>query len=178
MQKAHFFQRNLVLLVAMMIPVSALPAGNSAPVYLQANDIAYDQVSGVSTYRGKVRLSVFGLLIVADKATVRQRNNVIARVNADGKPIVLIKAATSEMAGISIRGDRLEFDTINNTVIITGNVITTRGQDTIRSARLTYRIDDNHIIADRDTAAAPVLADLWPRPTESSTRQPGNRPKP
>ena len=153
----------LVSLLASALPLAVVHGENGAPVYLQANDIRYDQASGLSTYRGKVRLTRADLRIRADTASVRQRNNEIASVRASGKPIVLRKGLATVDGLTVIRGEQLEFNTISNTIIITGNVITTRGRDTIRSARLTYHLDNNHIIADRDSNAAPVLADLWPR---------------
>ena len=144
--------------------LSGVHADSGAPVYLRANNIHYDQTSGLSTYRGKVRLTRADLHIRAETATVRQNNSAITSVNASGRPIVLRKGTASGGDLTVIRGERLKFDAINNKVVITGNVITTRGQDTIRSTRLTYHLDDNHIIADRDSNAGPVVAELRPRP--------------
>lgn len=153
--------------LSILASASLLPgvhAETGAPIYLQANTIHYDHVSGLSNYRGKVRLTRADLYIRADKATVRQHENEVATVNASGQPIVLRKGATNAIDLTVIRGERLEFDAVNNTVVITGNVITTRGRDTIRSTKLTYHLDDNHIIADRDNNASPVVAELRPRP--------------
>ena len=152
-----------VSFLASTLPLAGVHAENGAPVYLQANDIRYDQASGVSTYRGKVRLTRADLSVSADTASVRQQKNEIASIRASGQPIILRKGSATTDGLTVIRGEQFEFNAVSNTVVITGNVITTRGQDTIRSARLTYHLDDNHIIADRDSNAAPVLADLWPR---------------
>jgi lipopolysaccharide export system protein LptA len=140
-----------------------LLAQDRVPVYLNADNISVNQKNGVSVYRGNVRLKRGTMRVKADNATVRQTGNRILSVDASGSPVVMRRKEPETNRFITVRGQQLVFDASTNIVTVRGNVITTRGRDTLRSDKLIYQIDKNHVIAEHDSPQSPVSADLRPR---------------
>jgi lipopolysaccharide export system protein LptA len=158
--------RDLAILLMSGLVVTAIHgkvfAQERAPVFLEADNIAYDQKKGLSTYRGNVRLKRGSMRVTADTATVRQNASSIVSLSASGSPVVMKRKEVKYNRVITIRGDQLSFDANSNTVTVWGNVITIRGKDTLRSDRLIYQINDNRIIAERESAKSPVSAEIRP----------------
>lgn len=163
-----------VLLFVFWLP-GRVQADNQVPVYLEAQTIYFDQVTGLSTYQGQVEVKRGDLTILADKAVVRQKGSDVDTIDGFGAPIVLRKKADLPRQTTVITGQRLRYDAGSNTVTISDKVITTRGKDVIHSAILVYRIDENHISAERQTDSVPVSADLWPGETHPDTGTQANQ---
>ncbi|MFV1997930.1 MAG: lipopolysaccharide transport periplasmic protein LptA [Acidiferrobacterales bacterium] len=127
---------------------SPLTSGGEKPIYLRADNITVDQRTGQSTYRGNVYLKRGGFSFTADTALVKQRNSRIEKLTASGTPIVARKIDPPGNILTTVKGQRLLYLAKSNKVIMTGNVITRRGSDVIRSAKVTYKIDENTIVAE------------------------------
>ena len=164
----------LVLLLAVWFP-KQLHANSELPIYLEAQTIYFDQVTGLSTYQNRVKVKRGNLTITADKALVKQKNNRINTIQGSGAPITLRKRVSAPERTITIKGQRLFYDANTNTVTISGKVTTTRGRDVIRCAKLIYRINENHITAERQPGSAPVSADLWPKKKKNASVNPGTQ---
>lgn len=149
-----------VLLFVFWLP-GRVQADPEVPVYLEAQNIYFDQATGLSTYQGNVKVKRGDLTILADKAVVKQRGSDVDTIDGFGAPIVLRKETDRPRQTTVITGRRLRYDAGSNTVTISDKVITTRGKDVIHSAKLVFRIDENHISAERQADSVPVSAELW-----------------
>lgn len=149
------------LLLVFWLPGQVL-ADAEVPVYLEAQSIYFDQATGLSTYQGQVKVKRGNLIILADKAVVKQKGSDVDTIEGFGAPIVLRKQSSLPRQTTVITGQRLRYDADSNTVTISGKVITTRGKDVIDSAKLVFHVDENHISAERQANSVPVSAELWP----------------
>lgn len=161
----------LVLACLAVAPV----AGAQTTIYLRAQHIEVDQKSGLSTYRGKVRLRRGNLSFNADKAIVRQGDSDIESLTAFGNPVVVTTRDRNSSLPTTISGQRLDYQTKTNRVVITGNVVTRQGEDVIRSTKVTYRVDDESLVAESKNKSARVKAVFRvKRQTRPSTRAKNN----
>jgi lipopolysaccharide export system protein LptA len=164
-----------VLLCVFWLP-GRMQADTEVPVYLEAQSIYFDQVTGLSTYQGQVKVRRGDLTILADKAVVKQKGSDVDTIEGFGAPIVLRKKADLPRQTTVIMGQRLRYDAGSNTVTISDKVITTRGKDVIHSAKLVFHVDENHISAERQADSVPVSAELWPGEIKRGHRDTGTQP--
>jgi len=136
------------LLLLVLSLGSPLASGGEKPIYLRADDITVDQRTGQSTYRGKVYLKRGGFSFTANTAVVNQRNSRIDKLTASGNPIVARRIDPLNNILTTVSGQRLLYLAKPNKVIITGKVVTRRGSDVIKSAKVTYKIDENTVVAE------------------------------
>lgn len=131
-----------------LLLICPLTYGGEKPIYLRADHITVDQRTGQSTYRGKVNLKRGEFSFKADTAIVKQRNSQINSLTASGNPIVARRDDALNNTLTTVNGRHLLYLAKSNKVIITGNVITRRGTDVIKSAKVTYKINDNTVVAE------------------------------
>lgn len=132
----------------MLSPCGSFSYGGDKPIYLRADHITADQRTGQSTYQGNVRLKRGAFSFTADTAIVKQRNSQIVSLTASGNPIVARKNDHLDNILTTVKGQHLLYLAKPNKVIITGKVITRRGVDVIKSEKVTYKIDDNTVVAE------------------------------
>ncbi len=146
------------LLLIVMSAISPLTYGGDNPIYLRAQHITVDQRTGLSTYQGKVHLKRGKLSFIADKATVKQRNSNIDTIRAFGNPVIVrIRDPQNKML-TTVNGERLLYLVKRNLVIVTGKVIVRQGNDVIKSAKVTYHINDDTIMAEGLNRSTPIKA--------------------
>ncbi len=146
------------LLFLLSVLACPLTYGEENPIYLRAEHIAVNQNTGESIYKGNVRLQRGEFSFIADKAFVTQRNSRIDSLIATGNPIVVKKHDRKKNTLTIVNGQRLFYLAKYNLAVVTGEVITRRGNDVIKSAKVTYKIDDDIIVAEGRGDAARVHA--------------------
>jgi lipopolysaccharide export system protein LptA len=135
----------LILVLSLNYP---LVYGGEIPIYLRADHITVDQRTGQSTYRGNVQLKRGEFSFTADTAIVKQRNSQIDSLSASGNPIVARSNDPLNKIVTIVKGQHLLYLAKSNKAIITGKVSTSRGSDVMRSAKVTYKIDENIVVAE------------------------------
>lgn len=140
--------RQCWLLIIVLSAISPLATGGGNPIYLRAQHITVDQRTGLSTYQGKVRLKRGEFSFVADKAIVKQRNSGIDTIRAFGNPVIVRKRNPRKNTLTTVNGLRLLYLAKPNRVTVTGKVAVRQGNDVIKSAKVTYHIDDDTIVAE------------------------------
>ena len=124
-QARHDLQCWILVCLLSVTPPPVMGGGN--PIYLRAQHITVDQRKGISTYRGKVRLTRGELSFTATKATVKQRNNKITIVKAYGNPVIVKKYNSQKNIMTIVSGQQLTYLAKPDRAIITGKVITRQG---------------------------------------------------
>ncbi len=120
----------------------ALEADKNAPVFIEANQVVMSEKTGVSTYTGDVKLKQGSIKINADSIIVYTQNKELQRIIATGKPaffsqqknqqvkasanhveyisktgiLILLDNAKMEQGANIFAGNRIEYDTTNNTL--------------------------------------------------------------
>lgn len=135
------------ILVCLLSVTPPLVLGEDSPIYLRAQHITVDQRTGTSTYQGNVRLKRGQLSFAASRATVSHRNGDIDTIKAYGNPVIVNKRDAQKNTLTTVSGRRLIYLAAPNTIIVTGKVITRQGKDVIQSAKVTYDIENDTIVA-------------------------------
>lgn len=133
--------------VCLLSVIPSLVLGEDSPIYLRAQHITVDQRTGTSNYQGNVRLKRGELSFAASKATVSHRNGDIDTIKAYGNPVMVNKRDAQKNTLTTVSGRRLIYLATPNRIIITGKVITRQGKDVIQSAKVTYDIENDTLVA-------------------------------
>jgi lipopolysaccharide export system protein LptA len=165
-----------ILTAASLAAVSAAHAqiGRSeAPIQIKSEAGEYLQKEGRGVYNGNVEATQGDSKVTTDKLTVvctRSAANgeceEIRQLIAEGN--VLYTAPDN----VAIRGDRAEYDYASDTIIVTGNVISKRGDEgVVKGTRIVYNVGEGRarITADKDR----VLSIITPKKKTATTPAPG-----
>lgn len=140
--------RNLILVLALMLPGSVMAQGaqvafggmqqdTSAPVEVTADQLEVNQTDGTALYTGNVvigqgemRLAAPRVLVVYAEAAGR-----IERLEATGG-VTLVNGADAAEA------ERADYNIDAGTVVMSGNVLLTQGDNALTSEQMTVNLDD------------------------------------
>jgi lipopolysaccharide export system protein LptA len=126
----------LLTAAALALVLAALPTIGDAQSFQGGQPIMWgaDEVSrtpAVLSLRGRAELTQGDNRIRADRVEAAVTDGDLTRVEASGNVYFVTSSQT-------IRGDRAVYTPANDTIILTGDVILTQGQNVMTGARLTY----------------------------------------
>ena len=114
--------RRALLIATCLLPTvgTALESDRQQPIYLEADSVELNERSGVSTYRGQVKLTQGTRVLTADKVTVEQTANG-DRVVAEGRPATFAQRMENRPEPVEGQARRIEHSSADNRLILTGD---------------------------------------------------------
>ncbi len=124
-------------------------AANSTnmPIDLEADSGTYDQIAGLATYTGNVKVTQGVATIWADKLTVVLKDNVAERIEATGKPVRF--KYTGDKQPIEGQGKQALYKITDKTITLTGDAMVKQGIDVVKGTQLIYHLDQEIIQGQR-----------------------------
>lgn len=113
-------------------------ADRNKPVHLEADQVSIDDAKQVSTFEGKVLLSQGTMSIRGDKLVVVQDKNGFSHGTSTGKLASFRQKREGFDEYVEGYGERIEYDTQNETVDLFGQARMTRKQDEVRGDHISY----------------------------------------
>jgi lipopolysaccharide export system protein LptA len=113
-------------------------ADSDKPVHLEADQVSIDDNTQTSTFEGNVHLSQGTMSISGDKIVVVQNQDGFKHGTATGHPASFRQKRDGLDEYVEGYGDRIEYDTRNETVDFYGQARITRGQNEVRGEHITY----------------------------------------
>jgi lipopolysaccharide export system protein LptA len=136
-------KRSLTVAVAAMGLSLAVGAAVAQTAGARAN--VSDQPIAIGAETGEYRSDGFSL---RDKVEITQGANRLRAEAIEGRGAAGQFESITATGGVyyvtpteSIRGDRAVYTVSNATIVVTGNVILTQGQNVLTGSRLTYNVD-------------------------------------
>ena len=125
-----------LMTAAIALALAALPTIGDAQSFQGGQPIMWgaDEVSRTPTalsLRGRAELTQGDNRIRADRVEAAVNDGTLTRVEATGDVYFVTPEQT-------IRGDRAVYTPANDTIVLTGDVILTQGENVMTGARLTY----------------------------------------
>jgi len=113
-------------------------ADRDKPVHLEADQVSIDDAKQVSTFEGKVLLSQGTMSIHGEKLVVVQDKNGFSHGTATGQLANFRQKRDGIDEYVEGYGERIEYDTQNETVDFYGQARMTRQLDEVRGDHITY----------------------------------------
>jgi lipopolysaccharide export system protein LptA len=171
----------LVLAVAALLPLAAaaLQEDRNQPIYLEADSVEINEKSGISTYRGGVKVTQGSSVLNADIVHVKQTAEG-DRVVAEGQPATFRQRHENRPEPVEGKAQRIEHRSAENLLILTGDAEFHQGGDRFSSNRIEYDTRSDTVKAGQ-AAAAGVPADrvrivIQPRRTPPAEAPPAEAP--
>lgn len=134
--KPLFALSALVTVLAVAGAASAQIGDADQPIQVEADNIDYQPQRSMALFSGNAVVIQGRTVLRSANLRVAYRGSDIDRVFADTE--VFFTSPTER-----VRGDRAVFDVSNDTVVFSGNVIVTQGQNVVRGQQLTLNTETN-----------------------------------
>lgn len=133
-----FRTAGVALLLALSPTLHAEKADRSKPMDIEADRVTADDVNGTSRYEGNVVITQGSLRLRADRIDVKQDAAGNMTAVAVGKQVTFRQKREGLDEYIDAQSDKLEYDSGNDLVKLTGGARIRRGQDELRGAVIVY----------------------------------------
>jgi len=138
------------LLLCLSLPSAslALPEDREKPITLEADNAEFNQLTGVSTYKGNVVVTQGTMWLKADIVIVHIKNGQIDYVEAQGKPTEFRYQPTLEKPPIDGVGQKIEYHVSDEKVHVLGDALFTQGCDKFSGENIVYNLAKDLVTAD------------------------------
>ncbi len=127
-----------LLMLASAGSAHAERADRDKPMHLEANRVIVDDARQISSFEGRVQLIQGTLLIQSDKIVVSEDAQGFQHMTATGRPVKFRQRYEGSDDFAEGYGERIEYDTRNDTVDFFEQARVKRGQDEVSGAHITY----------------------------------------
>lgn len=148
----------LAALLGLALPfcATALQSDTGQPIEIEADLMTLDEQSGVSVYRGNVKLVQGSIRVTAEELVLYMKNGRLQSMEILGgkdAPAVFrqLTDAGEEALG---QARRIEYSAEDSQMVLLGQAELLQGNNHIRSARIDYNTQRNSFTAGRESQAA------------------------
>ena len=113
-------------------------ADRDKTMHLDANQVRVDDANQVSTFEGNVQFVQGTMIIRGDKIVVTQSPDGFTHGTATGQPASFRQKREGSDEYAEGFGERIEYDTKNETISLFGQAYMKRGGDEVRGEHITY----------------------------------------
>ena len=99
------------------------------------------------SFSGQVNIAGEGASIQADTAVLEFQDHRLRRTRADGSPATFERQQTDDFRAISGDARTIEYDHVEQTLILSGNARLLDGTNEVSGSRLIYRVAEGRVMA-------------------------------
>lgn len=148
----------LSVLFGLVLPfgAAALESDPRQPIEIEADLMTLDQQSGVSTYRGNVKLTQGSIRIAAKELILHTESGRLHRMEilGDEKTPAVFRQSTDDGEQAQGQARRIEYTAADSRMVLLGQAELLQGNNHIRSARIDYNTARNSFVAGRASEQA------------------------
>ena len=141
-------------LLLFTLPVLAEQADRAKPVNLEADSVTVDDLHKVSVYVGNVSLLQGTMMMRADRIEVRQDGEGFSKAVAFGNLVYFRQKRDNVDEYVEGYANRIDMDSKQNTVLLTGNARLKKGADELRGNTMSYNTVTEYFEVKNDPNAA------------------------
>ncbi len=128
-------------------PVLSLPDDKERPIHIEADEAVRDDKTGLTLYRGNVRIRQGSLKISAEQVTLYHINTQADKIVAVGSPAQIQQQRTLDSAPMHAEGGIIEYYKEEERVHIRENAKLEQDGSTVRSDSIEYFINQELVRA-------------------------------
>ncbi|MEH6576367.1 MAG: lipopolysaccharide transport periplasmic protein LptA [Amphritea sp.] len=148
-----FLPRTFSLLLALTLSSAtlALPTDKSKPIHISADSATRNDLTGITIYKGRVKVSQGSMHISGDIVELHQNADGVSVILANGAPAHYQQRPEAEQEITHAFGKKLNYDTRTQELTITGQAKVTQGGDTFSGDRIIYDMKQSTVDAFSDS---------------------------
>lgn len=153
------------LLVLMTLPAHlwALSTDKQQPMRIEADRVELDDTTGISTYRGNVKVTQGTLVLTGDLMTINSSNNEIQKVIVEGNPATYRQRPDNKDEDVHASSQRMEYYTEPERIILLKQAEVNQRGDQLRSERIEYDVVNDQVKAGTDAPNERVHIIIQPK---------------
>ena len=109
------------------------------PIQVEADTAEFNDKTGISIYRGKVRVTQGSMVLKGDYVTVVAPDRKLRKITSKGKPTTFHQL-TDEGESIDAESEYMEYNTTVNKIILLKKATLQQGKNSFSSERIEYNI--------------------------------------
>lgn len=132
---------SIIVFYFSVLPSNALARSEDTrlPLHIEANTAEFDDKTGVSIYRGKVRITQGSMLLTGEVVTLTAPNKKIEKITAEGNPATFHQL-TDKNDEIDAEAQFMEYNTKTNKILLKRKAKLMQGSNSFTSERIEYNL--------------------------------------
>ncbi len=139
-------------LLLLTLPTIVCASKPVEKIYIDADHMHMDIISGKSVYTGNVKISQGELVLTGDKVTLKRSNNKVERMTVIGKP-ARYKHVTEVGENITAQSEHMIYIANQNKLVLTINAHLQQPDLKLSSQKITYDTEKKIVIAGSNDGA-------------------------
>jgi len=141
----------------------ALSSDRQQPMLIEADRVELDDASGISIYRGRVKVAQGTLILTGETMTVHNKGNAIEKVIMEGTPATYQQRPDNKDQDVHAKALRMEYYTNPEHIILLKQAEVEQQGDVLRSERIEYDMAKDQVSAGTDQPDERVHITIQPK---------------
>lgn len=170
MNKPNKIYTVLLLLLALNTTVQALTDDSTKPINIQADSAEINDVTGISIYRGNVKITQGSTVLTGDIVTLETANKKVNKIISEGK-LSTFKQTTDDGRKINAMAEKMVYSITGNKIVLTNNAKLTESGNTFASDKITFYTDKEIVTAGSSSGSDRVNITVFPETVKSKNNE-------
>lgn len=145
----------------------ALTDDSTKPINIQADSAEINDDTGISTYRGNVKITQGSTVLTGDTVILETANKKVKKIISEGK-LSTFKQTTDDGRKINAEAEKMVYNITGNKIVLTKNAKLTEAGNTFASDKITFYTDKEIVTAGSSSGNDRVNITVFPE-TEKET---------
>ena len=148
----------------------ALTDDSKKPINIQADSAEINDATGISTYRGNVKITQGSMHLTGDLVILETANKKVQKIIAEGN-LSTFKQKTDDGRLINAEAKKMVYSITGNKIVLTENAKLTEAGNTFASDRITFFTDKEIVKAGSPTGDDRVNITVFPETVKEKSIQ-------
>ncbi|QMU62461.1 MAG: lipopolysaccharide transport periplasmic protein LptA [Gammaproteobacteria bacterium] len=148
----------------------ALTDDSTKPINIQADSAEINDATGISTYRGNVKITQGSTILTGDIVILETANKKVQKIISEGK-LSTFKQTTDDGRKINAEAEKMVYSITGNKIVLTTNAKLTEAGNTFASDKITFYTDKEIVTAGSSTGNDRVNITVFPETIKEDTQQ-------
>jgi len=147
----------------------ALTDDSTKPINIQADSAEINDATGISTYRGNVKITQGSTVLTGDIVTLETANKKVQKIISEGK-LSTFKQTTDDGRKINAEAEKMIYSITGNKIVLTTNAKLTEAGNTFASDKITFYTDKEIVTAGSSSGNDRVNITFFPETVKEDTQ--------
>ncbi len=139
----------------------ALTDDSTKPINIQADSAEINDDTGISTYRGNVKITQGSTVLTGDIVILETANKKVKKIISEGK-LSTFKQTTDDGRKINAEAEKMVYSITGNKIVLTKNAKLTEAGNTFSSDKITFYTDKEIVTAGSSSGSDRVNITVFP----------------
>lgn len=150
-----------LLILSFSSNVIALTDDSTKPINIQADSAEINDDTGISTYRGNVKITQGSTVLTGDIVILETANKKVKKIISEGQ-LSTFKQTTDDGRKINAEAEKMVYSITGNKIVLTKNAKLTEAGNTFSSDIITFYTDKEIVKAGSSTGNDRVNITVFP----------------